>query len=196
MKTKSVSVRERLSDAEQRKLESQDMYTTGDVAKICHVAPRTVSKWFDEGRIKGFRIPGSQDRRIPRDCLARFLETHEFGFTLSDPSSIRVLCVGFHQEQFDHIAREASGIAAFARASSGFAAGAMITGYMPTHVAIDLSIGRIDAYIIASGCKAEIPDSKIIGYGLGTDIDSREFDAIVFGAEKLLRAVMERKGGE
>ena len=23
------------------------VYTTGDVARICQVAPRTVSKWFD-----------------------------------------------------------------------------------------------------------------------------------------------------
>jgi excisionase family DNA binding protein len=43
------------------------VFTTGQVAKICKVAPRTVSKWFDSGRLKGYRIPGSQDRRIPRE---------------------------------------------------------------------------------------------------------------------------------
>ena len=41
------------------------VFTTGQVAKICKVAPRTVSKWFDSGRLKGYRIPGSQDRRNP-----------------------------------------------------------------------------------------------------------------------------------
>jgi len=35
------------------------VFTTGQVAKICKVAPRTVSKWFDSGRLKGYRIPGS-----------------------------------------------------------------------------------------------------------------------------------------
>jgi excisionase family DNA binding protein len=49
------------------------VYTTGRVAKICNVAPRTVSKWFDSGRLKGYRIPGSQDRRIPRAQLVKFL---------------------------------------------------------------------------------------------------------------------------
>ena len=34
------------------------VFTTGQVAKICKVAPRTVSKWFDSGRLKGYRIPG------------------------------------------------------------------------------------------------------------------------------------------
>ena len=48
-------------------------FTTGDTAVICHVAPRTVSKWFDSGKLKGYRIPGSQDRRIPREELYKFL---------------------------------------------------------------------------------------------------------------------------
>ncbi len=52
------------------------VFTTGQVAKICKVAPRTVSKWFDSGRLKGYRIPGSQDRRIPREQLIRFLKEH------------------------------------------------------------------------------------------------------------------------
>lgn len=53
------------------------VFTTGQVAKICHVAPRTVSKWFDSGRLRGYRIPGSQDRRIPRENLVRFLVMHD-----------------------------------------------------------------------------------------------------------------------
>ena len=43
----------------------KDILTTGEVAKICNVAPRTVSKWFDSGQLRGYRIPGSKDRRIP-----------------------------------------------------------------------------------------------------------------------------------
>jgi len=53
-------------------------FTTGQVAKICQVAPRTVSKWFDSGRLKGYRLPGSQDRRIPRAYLLKFLKEHGF----------------------------------------------------------------------------------------------------------------------
>src|SRR5262245_2147268 len=50
------------------------VFTTGQVAKICQVAQRTVSKWFDSGKLRGYRIPGSQDRRIPREALIRFLK--------------------------------------------------------------------------------------------------------------------------
>ena len=52
------------------------IFTVGEVAEICKVAPRTVSKWFDSGRLRGYRIPGSQDRRIPREHLIRFLKEH------------------------------------------------------------------------------------------------------------------------
>ena len=57
-------------------LDMKKVFTTGQVAKICKVAPRTVSKWFDSGRLRGYRIPGSQDRRIPREHLVRFLKEH------------------------------------------------------------------------------------------------------------------------
>jgi len=49
------------------------VFTTGEAAAICHVTARTVAKWFDSGMLKGYRIPGSQERRIPREQLVRFL---------------------------------------------------------------------------------------------------------------------------
>src|SRR4051794_14810730 len=32
-----------------------DIFTTGQVARICKVSPRTVNKWFDAGRLRGYR---------------------------------------------------------------------------------------------------------------------------------------------
>jgi excisionase family DNA binding protein len=54
----------------------KQVFTTSEVARICKVAPRTVGKWFDSGRLRGYRIPGTQDRRIPRDHLIQFLKEH------------------------------------------------------------------------------------------------------------------------
>jgi excisionase family DNA binding protein len=50
--------------------------TTGEVAEICNVASRTVGKWFDGGLLKGYRIPGSRDRRIPIAELAGFMKEY------------------------------------------------------------------------------------------------------------------------
>lgn len=54
------------------------VYSTGKIATICRVAPRTVSKWFDSGKLQGYRIPLSKDRRVPRENLLAFLKEHGF----------------------------------------------------------------------------------------------------------------------
>lgn len=50
--------------------------TIAQVAKLLKVSPRSASRLFDSGRLRGYRIPGSQDRRVPRECLLRFLSEH------------------------------------------------------------------------------------------------------------------------
>lgn len=52
------------------------VYTVGQVAKIIDAAPRTVVKWFDSGQLKGYRLPGSKDRRIPKHYLLQFMKEH------------------------------------------------------------------------------------------------------------------------
>lgn len=71
----------------------KNVLTTGDVARICNVAPRTVSKWFDSGQLKGYRIPGSKDRRIPVSELIRFMKAHNMPATMFPVGKIRVLVV-------------------------------------------------------------------------------------------------------
>ena len=55
----------------------RNVLTTGEVATICNVASRTVGKWFDAKLLKGYRIPGSRDRRIPIPELVRFMKKYE-----------------------------------------------------------------------------------------------------------------------
>jgi excisionase family DNA binding protein len=54
----------------------KDALTTGEVARICNVAARTVSKWIDTGRLEGYRIPGSKDRRVHAQALVEFMKQH------------------------------------------------------------------------------------------------------------------------
>ena len=41
------------------------VFTTGEAAKICKVSQQTIIRCFDNGQLKGFRVPGSRFRRIP-----------------------------------------------------------------------------------------------------------------------------------
>ena len=80
------------------------VFTTGQVAKICKVAPRTVSKWFDSGRLRGYRIPGSQDRRIPREQLIRFLKEHGMPLgELEEEEWHKILVIGAEKLFIDRI---------------------------------------------------------------------------------------------
>ncbi|HEX7899421.1 MAG TPA: response regulator [Planctomycetota bacterium] len=58
-------------------MKRQASYTTGDVARICHVTKRTVIQWIDSGKLKGYRIPGSTHRRVAADALRDFLRAHK-----------------------------------------------------------------------------------------------------------------------
>lgn len=60
----------------------KDVLTTGDVARICRVTIRTVIKWFDQGRLEGYRLPGSGDRRFPRAAVERFLADNDLPLEL------------------------------------------------------------------------------------------------------------------
>ena len=71
----------------------KNVLTTGDVAKICNVAPRTVSKWFDTGQLKGYRIPGSKDRRIPLNELIRFMKVHNMPTESIGAGKLRILII-------------------------------------------------------------------------------------------------------
>jgi two-component system response regulator RpaA len=50
-----------------------DVYSTGRIARALRVSSRTVGKWIDTEALKGYRLPGSNDRRVTRASLERFV---------------------------------------------------------------------------------------------------------------------------
>jgi|15BtaG_2_1085339.scaffolds.fasta_scaffold00541_3 hypothetical protein len=65
-----------MSRADNISIEDDALYSPADAAVICRVAPRTVNKWFDSGRLGGYTLPDSYTRRIPQKALKRFLKSH------------------------------------------------------------------------------------------------------------------------
>ena len=132
------------------------VFTTGQVAKICKVAPRTVSKWFDSGRLKGYRIPGSQDRRIPREYLIKFLKEHGMPLgDLEDEALAKVLMVGQDQVLIENLKKHLPPERSFkiSVAASGFEAGIQAESFHPDCIVVDYSIGRIDAQQICQNLR-------------------------------------------
>jgi len=156
------------------------VFTTGQVAKICKVAPRTVSKWFDSGRLKGYRIPGSQDRRIPRDYLIKFLKEHGMPLgDLEDEAMAKVLIVAQDQVLIENLKRELPLERSFkvAVAASGFDAGIQAESFHPDCIIVDFSIGRTEALQICQNLRrnTEFAEVTLIAL-LPDDGSSTSFD--------------------
>jgi two-component system OmpR family response regulator len=52
------------------------IFTTGEAAQLCKISQQTIIRCFDSGRVRGFRVPGSRFRRIPREELLRFMRAN------------------------------------------------------------------------------------------------------------------------
>ncbi len=125
----------------------RDVLTTGEVAKICNVAPRTVSKWFDTGQIKGYRIPGSKDRRIPVSELMRFMKAHGIPMDGIASGQTRVLIVDDDQEVVNILQRVLTEQTSYevSTATSAFQAGLACERLRPHVVLIDIHLENTDA---------------------------------------------------
>ncbi len=186
------------------------VFTTGQVAKICKVAPRTVSKWFDSGRLKGYRIPGSQDRRIPRDYLVKFLKEHGMPvYGLEDESLAKILVVAQDSvliENVKHVLPEEKSFKV-AIASSGFDAGIQAESFHPDCIVVDFSIGKAEALQICQNLRKsqEFSEIILIAILLPDDGDGLSFDRSIINetfrkpfdftllAERLRTLVSSRK---
>ena len=72
---------------------TKSVFTTGEVASICKVSQQTVIRCFDSGRLKGFRVPGSRFRRIPRESLMEFMRANDIPLAQLDNGKKRILVV-------------------------------------------------------------------------------------------------------
>lgn len=148
------------------------VFTVGQVAKICKVAPRTVKKWFDSGRLKGYRIPGTQDRRIPREYLIKFLKEHGMPLgDLEDDHLAKVLIFSEDNVLVEYIKKELSLEKGFKVRSTktSFEAGIVAESFHPDAIIIDFSIGKNEAIDFCKNLRRQSDLSEVILIGLITE---------------------------
>lgn len=114
----------------------KEVLTTGEVARICHVAPRTVSKWFDSGKLQGYRIPGSRDRRIPRRQLLAFMRAYGIPTDGLEDDRCRILVVDRRPPEGLVEAMNASQRFNVRTAGEPFAAGVIARDFHPQVVVV------------------------------------------------------------
>ena len=144
----------------------KQVFTTGEAAEICKVSQQTIIRCFDSGRLKGFRVPGSRFRRIPREELLRFMRennipTEHFGhgkqrvLVVDDDPAILELFVDMLGGD-DHYEVKT--------ASTGYDAGLLTEQFKPHLIILDYMLPDINGNIVCQRVRenADFADIRIM----------------------------------
>jgi excisionase family DNA binding protein len=178
-----------LTEGKRDMAKGKNVLTTGDVARICNVAPRTVSKWFDSGQLKGYRIPGSKDRRIPLNELIRFMEQNNMPVPNLPAGRMRVVIVDNNGQIINGLVESLKVKSDFEIrvVKTSFETGAILHKFIPHVLLVNLLSEDIDASEICKNIRSdeELKSIKIIALanhltaGEATALLQKGFDGYV-----------------
>jgi excisionase family DNA binding protein len=121
---------------------SKTVFTTGEAAKICKVSQQTIIRCFDNGTLKGFRVPGSRFRRIPRDHLYLFMKDNGIPTDALESGKRKLLIVDDDPDLVELMvdAFERDGRFELKTANNGFDAGMYVREFRPDLVILDIML--------------------------------------------------------
>jgi len=127
-------------------MSNKTIYTTGEAAKICKVSQQTIIRCFDSGQLKGFRVPGSRFRRIPRDQLFAFMKDNGIPTDVLESGKRKVLVVDDDTDLVEVIVDvlERDGRFETKTVNNGFDAGMMVKEYRPDLIVLDVMLPDIN----------------------------------------------------
>lgn len=133
------------------------VFTTGEAAKICKVSQQTIIRCFDNGQLKGFRVPGSRFRRIPREHLFRFMKDNGIPTDALESGKRKVLLVDDEADLVDLMkaALDDDGRFEVRSAGNGFDAGMMVKEYRPDIIVLDLMLPDINGREVCHRVRAD-----------------------------------------
>jgi excisionase family DNA binding protein len=125
---------------------TKTVFTTGEAAKICKVSQQTIIRCFDNGTLKGFRVPGSRFRRIPRDQLYAFMRDNGIPTDALESGKRKVLLVDDDRELVELLTDvfERDGRFDIRTANNGFDAGMLVKEFRPDLVVLDVMLPDIN----------------------------------------------------
>jgi len=133
------------------------VFTTGEAAKICKVSQQTIIRCFDNGQLKGFRVPGSKFRRIPREALYKFMKDNGIPTDALESGKRKVLLVDDDVDIVEMINRalEEDGRFEVRTAANGFDAGMMVKEYRPDLIVLDVMLPDINGKEVCHRVRAD-----------------------------------------
>jgi two-component system, OmpR family, response regulator RpaA len=133
------------------------VFTTGEAAKICKVSQQTIIRCFDNGQLKGFRVPGSRFRRIPREMLYKFMKDNGIPTDALESGKRKILLVDDDTELVELMTRvlEEDGRFEVRVATTGFDAGMMVKEYRPDLIVLDVMLPDINGKEVCQRVRAD-----------------------------------------
>jgi excisionase family DNA binding protein len=133
------------------------VFTTGEAAKICKVSQQTIIRCFDSGQLKGFRVPGSRFRRIPRDQLYAFMKDNGIPTDALESGKRKVLVVDDDQDLVELMVDvfERDGRFEVKTANNGFDAGMLTKEFRPDLVVLDVMLPDINGKEVCQRIRAD-----------------------------------------
>ena len=135
----------------------KSVFTTGEVAQICSVSQQTIIRNFDSGRLKGYRVPGSRFRRIPRDALLEFMKDSGIPIDRLDVGKKRVLIVDDDPAIVEMLVEllERDGRFEVETAETGFGAGVKAKGFQPDVMVLDYMLPDVNGNAVCRTVRAD-----------------------------------------
>jgi excisionase family DNA binding protein len=191
----------------ERDLATKQVFTTGEAAAICKISQQTIIRCFDAGRLKGFRVPGSRFRRIPREELVRFMRENDIPIDALEGARKRILVVDDDPQIVELFADILNHDGRFEvkTASTGYEAGALTESFKPDLMILDFMLPDINGNVVCRTVRTNPALSGmkiIIVSGVVKDDDVRELlaagaDDFVkkpFDIQQLIRRIGELLG--
>lgn len=183
---------------------NKTVFTTGEVAEICNVSQQTVIRCFDSGRLRGFKVPGSRFRRIPRGALIQFMKDNGIPLDRLEMGKKRVLVVDDDPAIVEMLVEllERDGRFEVQTAATGFDAGLRTKEFRPNVIVLDYMLPDINGNAVIRTIRADssLRDVKIVivsGVVNREDVQSLldcgadDFLQKPFSIEQLVRRITE-----
>ena len=170
------------------------VFTTGEAAKICKVSQQTIIRCFDNGQLKGFRVPGSRFRRIPREMLYKFMKDNGIPTDALESGKRKVLLVDDDVELVELMTKvlEEDGRFEVRIATTGFDAGMMVKEYRPDLIVLDVMLPDINGKEVCQRVRADntLEEVRILCIS-GMIEDDKIADLKLSGADEFLHKPFE-----
>jgi len=146
---------------------TKDLFTAGDISRICQSSRKTVNRWLHDGDLKGYRPTKKSDWRITRKELINFMTENNIPLEFLNEDKIKILIVDDEVSFTRYIEREFKDVEKFSLeiANSGFTAGIKVGEFKPDVIVLDIYLGDIDGRELFNHIKEnpEMNGAKVIG---------------------------------